>query len=84
MSINDNIKLLESTKQGFKRKISSKKHKFVITTQTKKKDNLDYLIDSTFRSIDRMFVLSFKNGNDDPTRDSFNKCYIPLVEKCIN
>ena len=31
-----------------------------------------------------MFVLSFKNGNDDPTRDSFNKCYIPLVEKCIN
>ena len=27
-----------------------------------------------------MFALSFKNGNDNPTRDFFNKCYIPLVE----
>ena len=27
-----------------------------------------------------MFALSFKNGNDDPTRDSFVKYYIPLVE----
>ena len=27
-----------------------------------------------------MFVLSFRNGNDDPMRDSFNKYYMPLVE----
>ena len=27
-----------------------------------------------------MFALSFKNGNDDPTRDSFVKYYMPLVE----
>ena len=27
-----------------------------------------------------MFVLSFKNGNDDPSRDSFDKYYMPLVE----
>ena len=27
-----------------------------------------------------MCVFSFKNGNDDPTRDSFEKHYIPLVE----
>ena len=27
-----------------------------------------------------MFVLSFKNSNDDPTRDSFDEYYIPLVE----
>ena len=27
-----------------------------------------------------MFVLSFGNGNDDPTRDSFDKYYMPLVE----
>ena len=26
-----------------------------------------------------MFVLSFKNGNNDPARDSFNKYYMPLV-----
>ena len=27
-----------------------------------------------------MFVLSFKNGNDDPSRDVFDKYYMPLVE----
>ena len=27
-----------------------------------------------------MFVLSFKNGNNDPTRDPFDKYYMPLVE----
>ena len=32
-------------------------------------------------NINRLFVLSFKNGNDDPTRDSFfDKYYMPLVE----
>ena len=25
-----------------------------------------------FRKINRLFVLSFKNGNDDPTRNSFD------------
>ena len=27
-----------------------------------------------------MFVVSVKNGNDDSTRDSFDKHYMPLVE----
>ena len=27
-----------------------------------------------------MFVFSFKNGNDHPTRDSFDKYYMLLVE----
>ena len=27
-----------------------------------------------------MFVLSFKNGEDDPSMNSFLKCYMPLVE----
>ena len=27
-----------------------------------------------------MFALSFKNGNDDPKKDSFEKYCIPLVE----
>ena len=35
-------------------------------------------LQTIFRNINRLFVLSFKNGNDDPTRDSFNKNYMPL------
>ena len=79
LSINDNIKFLENIKQVFKRKISWNKYRSEITTQPKK-NNLDYLIDPTFRNINRLFVLSFKNGNNDPTRDSFNKYHMRLVE----
>ena len=38
------------------------------------------MIDVTFRNINRLFVLSFKNNGNDPARDSFDKYYIPLVE----
>ena len=79
-SVNDNIKFLENVLQGFKRTVSWNKYRSEITTQ-RKSNNLDYLIDPTFRNIDRLFVLSFKNGNDDPTRSSLDKYYIPLVEK---
>ena len=79
MSINDNIKFSENIKHGFKRTISWNKYRSEITTQTKN-NNLDYLIDLTSSNINRLFVLSFKNRNNDPTRNSFHKYYIPLVE----
>ena len=79
MPLNDNIKFLESINQGFKRTISWKKYRSETTTQTKN-NNLDDLIDLKFRNIKRLFVLSFKNGNDDPTRIFFDEYYMPLVE----
>ena len=56
LSINDNIKFLENIKQGFKRTYSWNKHRFEITTQPKS-DNLDYVIEPTFRNINRLFAL---------------------------
>ena len=79
MSINDNIKFLESIKQEFKRTISLNKYRPEIIAQPKS-NNLDYLIDPTFRNIKRLFILSFKNGEDDPSMNSFLKYYLPLVE----
>ena len=38
------------------------------------------MIDPVFRNINRLFVLSFKNGNNDSKRDSFDAYYILLVE----
>ena len=73
------MKFLENIKQGFKRTIywnkcrSEKQH-------IQKNNNLNYLIDPKFRYINRLFVLSFKNGNEDPTRGLFDEQYIPLVE----
>ena len=75
----DNIKFLENIKQGFKRKISWKKCRSEITTQPEN-NNLHYLIVIIFRNINRLFVLSYKNGNDDPTRDSVDEYYMKLVE----
>ena len=43
-------------------------------------NNIDYLIDRTVRNINRSFVLSFKNADNDPTRNSFDKYYMPSVE----
>ena len=79
LSIIDNIKLLENAKQRFKRTISWNKYRSEITTQPKN-NNLNYLVDPTFRYINRLFVLLFQNGDNDPKRDSFEKYYILLVE----
>ena len=48
-----------------------------MTNQTKNNNNLNYLIDSTFAKINRLFVLSFENKND---RASFSKYYVPNVQ----
>ena len=61
LSINDNIKCLEYIKQGFKRKIFWIKYRSEIVIQPLN-INSDYLIDATFRNINRLFVLSFKNS----------------------
>ena len=79
LSINDDVKFLENMKQGFKRTTSCNKYGSEITTQAKN-NNLDYLIDPTCRNINRLFVLSFKNSDDDVTRNSFDECNVPLVE----
>ena len=79
LSINNNIKLLENIMQGFKRTISWNKYRSEITRQPKN-NNLDYMTDTTFKNINRLFVLSFKNGDDDPTGDYFDEYSMRLAE----
>ena len=43
-----------------------------------KNNNLNYLIDPTFTSVNRLFVLTFENEDD---RSSFSKYYVPKVER---
>ena len=88
-----NIKFLENVNQGFKKIISWKKYRSKIKTQTES-NNVYYLFDPTFRNINRLFEVGnslffiqsfiqnplFKNDNDDPIRDSFDKYHIPLVK----
>ena len=64
LSINDTIKSLENIKQGFKITISSNKYSSEITKHLKN-NNLGYMIDPIFSNINKMFVPSFKNANDN-------------------
>ena len=75
----DNIKYSENIRQGPKRTSYWNKHRSEIATQPKS-NNLDYLIDPTFRNMNRLFILSFKNDENDPTMKSFYKYYMPLVK----
>ena len=38
------------------------------------------MIDLIFRNINRLFVLSFKNGDDDPTRNYSDNYYMSSAE----
>ena len=76
LSTEDDDKLLEQLKLGFKRSIRWNKYKSEITIQTKT-NNFNYLIDPTFYKVNRLFVLSFENEDD---RTSYSKYYTPKVE----
>ena len=43
-------------------------------------NNLNYLIDPTFTSVNRLFVLWFTRDNAGDNRDSFSDYYVPNVE----
>ena len=72
---NDN-KLLEQLKTGFKRTIKWNKYRSEMSNQ-KEADNLNYLIGPTFTNVNRLFVLSFQNEDD---RTSFSKVLHTNVE----
>ena len=72
---NDN-KLLQQLKTGFKRTTKWNKYISEMTNQDRT-NNLNYLIDPTFSKVKRLFVMSFKNEDD---RASFSKYYTPTVE----
>ena len=72
---------MENIIKDLKEQFLSKKYRSEITTKIKKNNNLNCLINLTFRNIDCLFVVSFKNGDDDPKRNCFNKYYMLLVKK---
>ena len=77
LSIENDKKLLEQLKPGFKRISKWNKYRSEMTNQTIN-NNLNYLIDPKFTKLNRLFVLSFENKND---RTSFSKV---LCTKCSN
>ena len=72
---NDN-KLLEQLKSRFRRSTKWNKYMSQMSNQNKN-NNLNYLIETTFSNVNRLFVLSFENKDD---RTSYYKYYLSSVE----
>ena len=75
-SSEDDNKLLEQLKTGFKRTVKWNKYRSEISNQTKN-NNFNYLIDPTFTNVNRLFDLLFENEDD---KTSFSKYYVPKAE----
>ena len=58
LSTKDDNNFLVQSKSGFKKTIKWNKYRPEMTNQTKTK-HLNYLIDSTFTKVNRLFVSSF-------------------------
>ena len=76
LSTENDKKLLEQLRTGFKRTTKWNKYRSEMTNHTKN-NNLNYLIDVTFTKVNRLFVLSLENEND---RTTFSKYYVPNVQ----
>ena len=76
LSKENDIKLLEQLKSGFKRTIKWNKYRSQMTIQPQN-NNLNNLVDPTFTNVNRLFVLSFAKTNAGDDRGSY---YVPNVE----
>ena len=79
LSKENDIKLLEKLKSGFKRTIKWNKYRSQMTIQPQN-NNLNYLIDPTFTNVNRLFVLSFPRNNNTDSRYSYSNYYVPKVK----
>ena len=83
LSKENDIKLLEKLKFGFKRTIEWNKYRPQMSVQSNNSD-LNYVIDPTFTNVNRLFVLSFERIEEDNIkkdyRDSFSHYYVPNVQ----
>ena len=76
LSTQDQAKLLQQLKSGFKRTTSWNKYQSSVKTFTQNR-YLNYMIDPSFQGVNSLFVLSFENEND---RTSHSTYYLPKVE----
>ena len=76
LSTQDNPKLLQKLKPGFRRMINWSKYQSKVSIQAPN-PYLDYLIDPSFQGLNRLFVLSFKNTAH---RTTHSKYYLATVE----
>ena len=75
LSTQENTKLLQQLKSGFRRVINWNKYllKQELFAQN---PNINHLVEPSFQGVNRLFVLAFENDNQ---RTSYERYYIPTV-----
>ena len=76
LSTQDNARLLQKLKSGFKRTINWNKYQSSIKTYAQSR-YLNNLVDPSFQGVNRLFVLSFKNENGRTLHSTY---YLRKVE----
>ena len=76
LSKDDEIKLLTNLKFRFTREIIWNKYRPQMTTEAIN-NNLNILIDPTFTNVNRLFILAYRQDNNDI--QSFSRFYLPNV-----
>ena len=76
LSAQDNAKLVEELKSGFKRAANWNKYQPKVSTEIQNQ-YLDILFDPSFQGVNSLFVLLFENEED---RIVHTKYYLPIVE----
>ena len=76
LSTQHNSKLLQQLKPDFKRVISFNKY-LSKPELLRQNPNLNHLVESSFQSVNKLFVLAFEN---DTQRTSQSDYYLPTVE----
>ena len=79
LSKENDIKRPEQLKLGFKRTIKWNKYRSQMTVQPQN-NKLNYLIDSTFKNVNKLVFLSFPRNNNTDSRYSYSNYYVLKVE----
>ena len=76
LSTQDNAKLLEQLKYGFKRTVNWNIYQEKVIRE-RINQNLDFLFDTSFQWLNRLFVLPFAN---EAQKTSYKRYYLPTKE----
>ena len=76
LSAQDNAKLLEQLRSGFKRTTNWNKYQSKVSTE-RQNQYFNFLIYPSFRGVNRIFVLLFGNEDDRKVNTEY---YLPKVE----
>ena len=79
LSNENDTKPLEQLKLGFRKTIKWNKYRSQITVQPQN-NNLNYLIDSIFANVNRLFVLSFQGQTYDEIMDDKNNYRLIAID----